>query len=237
MDRRCDRAKLAQPRPAGRRRAARTRAHLAGMPARHDRPHRHAARPRDRRQRRGLARAGNRHGQPAHADQLPGCRASRHPRSLGRGPPQRGSCRAFAGLLPGRRRELSARQPVRRRRAGAGARRDRPRRQRPADRVSLSRRRSLPDRRRRRVSQSRGPAHRLSELCHHARRPGADSRRQHRRSRSCRRRHPHHQRTWARAVRATDLHAAGPARVVRAPADGRNGRGPQRADLRRASAI
>ena len=46
-------------------------------------------------------------------------------------------------------------------------------------------------------------------------------------------RHPHDQRARPGPVRAADLHAAGPARVVRAALGGRNGREPERADLRR----
>ncbi len=110
---------------------------------------------------------------------------------------------------------------------GAGARRGR------ADRLRLSRRHPVSDGGVPRVPQPAGGARRLPELRHPARRPGADPDRHRARSRSRGGRHPHDQRARSGPVRAADLHAAGPARVVRQAVGRRNGGGPERADIRR----
>ncbi len=124
-------------------------------------------------------------------------------------------------------------KPVRRRRAGDRARRDRRGQRRQAGRLQLSRRHAVSDGEHHGVPQPTGGARRLSELRHPARRPGPDPGRHRARSRSRGGRHPHDQRSRSRSVRAADLHAAGPARLVRPAAGGRNRGGPERADLRR----
>ena len=126
--------------------------------------------------RRRLAGARDRHGQPAHPDQLPR-RARRARSATSRSSGSRSGHHAgrLRGLLPGRRRELRAR---RRRSTPASAstvrRRDRRRQRRPGGRLQLPRRHALPDGERRPSSQPAGGARRLSELLHAARRAGAD---------------------------------------------------------------
>ena len=65
------------------------------------------------------------------------------------------------------------------------------------------------------VSQPAGAARRLPELRHAARRPGPDPDRHRAGPRSRGRRRLHDQRARAGPLRAADLHAAGPARLVR----------------------
>ena len=117
-----------------------TKRGLALVPAGHAEPQRQAGRTRSGR----LAGAGNRHGEPRHADQLPGRAGRRDPRRLRRGRSQRRSLRPPARLLAGRRRELRPRHPVRRRRARDRGRGDRRRRHK-ADRLSVSRRHPISD--------------------------------------------------------------------------------------------
>ncbi len=210
MDRRGDRDWLTRPR-ALERQLARHREGRAGVPAEHARTQREPA----RRRCRGLARAGQRHRQPGHADQLsrPERRGHRpgDRRRLGVRAPRRPPIR----LLAGRRGQLRARQAVRRRRARDGRCRHRRGQRRQAGRIRLPDRHPISDGRCAAVSEPGGGARRLPELRHAARGAGPGAERQRAGSRPRRRRHPHHQRPRSRPVRPADLHAAGPARVVR----------------------
>ena len=88
-------------------------ANVAVVPAVDARTQREPARHRRRR----LARARDRHRQPAHPDQLPRHERRERPRSLGRRLESRPPPRPPARLLPGRRRELRPRRAARRGRA------------------------------------------------------------------------------------------------------------------------
>ncbi len=100
-------------------------------------------------------------------------------------------------------------------------------------RLRLSRRHPLFRRPAPRVRQPASGAGRLPELRHDARRAGPDPERHRARPRPVGRGHPHHQRARSGSVRAADLHAAGTAGLVREAPGGGNGRGSERADLRR----
>jgi hypothetical protein len=197
------------------------------MPAHHAESQRQAGRS----TRRCLAGAGNRHGEPQHADQLLGRAGRADPRGLRRGPAQRRSFRPPARLLAGRRRELRTRQPVRPRRARESPRHDRFEQWRQADRLSIPRRYSIFDGEHSGLRKSTPGARRRSELLHDARRPGPgpDGHRGGPRSRGGR--HPHDQRSRSRSVRAADLYAGRPTRLVRQAVGGRSGGGSERAVL------
>ena len=210
---------------------------LAGVPAGHDRPQREA---RGRAGRR-LAGAGNRHRQPAHADQLPR-RCRRRGSAWSRSSVSSSGAHAgrLRGLLAGRRRELRARQAVRRRRAGARARRDRPdvgaARRAPAGRqVSFGFRVDTPYPTAHVPAYPNPPAS-PADYESFDTLPGVQAPIL---TVTTPDRDPAAGDIFTTngpgpgAVRAADLHAAGPARVVR-PALGRaHRRGPERAELRR----